>query len=228
MSGTSPASPMSDFLPRFPDHEVVIGPLQRSEAMFMYSLVMVLRPRRIVELGFYRGDSCSALAAAASEMNRLTEDPTNHATVESYDIRVSPENARSVQEKYPGTRIEVMDQRDVHKVEGGEIDFLFIDAAHDLEVNKATWRNIEAKLSANAVVMVHDTGLWVDAHRPSTIGRQGETGVARNVHGCFHQPEEVAFVKWIVNIYPMWVKMDFISINTFRHGFTLLQRALHV
>jgi hypothetical protein len=218
-----------EFLSRFPDHEVVIGPLQRSEALFMYSTILVLRPKRIVELGFYKGDSCCALAAAAKEMNRLTKDPKNHATVESYDIKVNVDDVRFIQEKYPGTRIEVMDQRDIHKIEGPEIDFLFIDAAHNLQINQDTWRNIESKLSLNAVVMVHDTGLWVNEHRPSNIGRQGCDGVIRGaITGCFHQPDEVEFVKWIVNMYPLWIKMDFMSVNTFRHGFTLLQRSLIV
>lgn len=213
------------FLSRFPDHEVVIGPLQRPEAMLLYSLVLVMRPKRIVELGFYKGDSCTALAAAAKEINRLVG--YNHTSVESYDIRVNQIDVDDIVKDYPNTTIKMMDQRQVHLVQGPEIDFLFIDAAHNLEINKDTWINLEPKLSSNAVVMVHDTGLWVDAFTPSEIIKQGVRGVIRqNVKGYFHQPDEVAFVQWINNTYPNWVKMDFMSIYAFRHGFTLLQKKL--
>lgn len=213
------------FLSRFPDHEVVIGPLQRPEAMLLYSLVLVMRPKRIVELGFYKGDSCTALAAAAKEINRLVG--YNHTIVESYDIRVNQIDVDVILKDYPNTIINMMDQRQVHMVLGPEIDFLFIDAAHNLEINKETWNTLEPKLSSNSVVMVHDTGLWVDAFTPSEIPKQGVRGVIRqNVTGYFHQPDEVAFVQWITNTYPSWIKMDFMSINAFRHGFTLLQKKL--
>jgi predicted O-methyltransferase YrrM len=220
-----PVSNSLSFLSRFPDHEVVIGPLQRPEALFIHSLVLVLRPKRIVELGFYKGDSCAALAAAAQEINRLTG--FQHSNVESYDIRVNNDDEARIVSEYPGTVVRVMDQLDVHNVEGGEIDFLFIDAAHNLAINKDTWTRLEPRLSPNAMVMVHDTGLWVDAYRPSSISRQGMDGVIRgDVTGCFHQPDEVAFVKWVTKTYTSWTKMDFMSVHAFRHGFTLLQRIL--
>jgi hypothetical protein len=111
------------------------------------------------------------------------------------------------------------------------IDFLFIDGAHDFEINKATWDALEPQLAPDAVVVVHDTGLWVPAVSPPEFGHWGVSGVVSwegladtEVHGRYHQLHEVQFVNWITATYPQWAKLDFMSRNTFRHGFTVLQR----
>lgn len=212
------------WLERFPEHEIVIGPIQRSEAIMLYGLIKTIRPRRVVEVGFYRGDSCAVLCAATAG------DPD--ATVESYDVRWVDENDKnSLKAQYPHLTVEICDQRQVMSRTAASdsrlIDFLFIDASHDLEINQATWASFVTRMSSNAVVMVHDTGLWVDTHRPPDF-THGRPGTKHGVTGRFHQPDEVMFVQWIEKNFPNWTRMDFMSVNAFRHGFTLLQRTQQV
>lgn len=204
-----------DWLGRFPDHEMVIGPIQRSEALMMYGLVRVLRPLTVVELGFYKGDSAAVLAAATADIPG--------ARVVSHDIHVDWTAAAELQSRYPHVQVRECDQRMVDADLGDAIDFLFVDASHDLRTNQDTWAALQDRMAANAVVMVHDTGLWVDPHRPPQH-THGCPGTANGVAGRFHQPCEVRFVNWLVDTHPDWVKMDFWSSNTFRHGLTLLQR----
>jgi len=204
-----------DWLERFPEHENVIGPIQRSEAIMMFGLVRVLRPKTVVELGFFRGDSAAVLAAA-------TEDIEGSRVV-SHDIHVDLAIAETLMRRYPHLEVRQADQRAVGDDLGNAIDFLFVDASHDFETNKQTWAALKGRLAQNAVVMVHDTGLWVDPYRPPEH-TQGCPGTANGVPGRYHQPHEVHFVQWVAATEPDWVKMDFWSANTFRHGFTLLQR----
>lgn len=215
-----PVTSSFGWLDRFPEHEFVIGPIQRSEAIMLYGLIKTLRPRRVIELGFYKGDSCSVLCAATAT------DP--NATVESYDINWVDEGAKNaLKAQYPHLSVELCDQRlvmDRTITDNRLVDFLFLDASHDFEINKATWATFLPRFSSNAVVMVHDTGLWVDEHCPDGLSRHGQYGHKHGHNGRFHQPDEVLFVKWITSTYPNWRRMDFMSVNTFRHGFTLLQQ----
>ena len=215
MTSFSGAGEPWDWLARFPDHELVIGPIQRSEALMMFGLVRVLRPKVVVELGFYKGDSAAVLAAATADIPG--------ARFVSHDIRVDWAAAAELTARYPHVEVREGDQRAVGADLGDAIDFLFIDASHDLITNQETWAALKGRLAPNAVVMVHDTGLWVDPYRPPEH-THGCPGTANGVPGRYHQPHEVHFVKWLDENEPEWVKMDFWSANTFRHGFTLLQR----
>jgi hypothetical protein len=219
-----------EWIERFPEHEDVIGPIQRSEAVAIYGLIRTLRPRNLVELGFYRGDSCSMLCAASADYG---------GRVTSYDITPVNGEALELMQRYPGTlEVRQCDQRLVAETiekERGPIDFLFIDASHDFETNRETWASLEGLLAPEALVVVHDTGLWtVRGPNYQYWGTPGQVrwdmGEGRPpmpldaVQGMYHQPHEVAFVNWVVETCPHWVKMDFMSVHTFRHGFTLLQR----
>ncbi len=215
-----------EWLERFPAHEDVIGPVQRSEAILLHGLVLVNRPRRVVELGFYRGDSTEALCAATVGTG---------AVVVSYDLHLDHGRAAEMMARYPHLEVRQGDQRHAEShldAAAAPIDFLFIDASHDLATNQDTWRALEPRLAPDAVVAVHDTGLW--CHDAIDNGRYGHWGTAGTVawvghaaepvRGRFHQPHEVAFVRWIVDAFPAWAKMDFMSTRTFRHGTTVLQR----
>src|SRR4051812_11393142 len=51
--------------------EEVEGPLQRDEALFLHALIRVIRPRTIVELGFYHGHSAFNFLRALDTDARL-------------------------------------------------------------------------------------------------------------------------------------------------------------
>lgn len=112
---------------------------------------------------------------------------------------------------------------------------LFLDASHDLDLNKAFWVNNEDAFSETCLVIVHDTGLWADGHfEEASLKNFGIRGILRGVSGRFHQPDEVAFVQWVTDPArvngkgPTWTRVDIGSPNTFRHGFTILQRKVDV
>lgn len=206
------------FLERYPAHEFVLGPIQRSEAICLYGLLRCIRPRRVVEIGFGEGDSTETLLAATRDVPGCR--------VTSYDIRVSAPHAAALRDKYPHLQIVEADQAQVD-LGPDPVDLLFLDASHDLGLNKAFWARNERLLGPTAMVVVHDTGLWADGtyNNEASLETFGTRGVHRGVSGRFHQPDEVAFVRWLTTGPGAgWTRVDVGSANTFRHGFTILQR----
>ena len=204
-----------EFLSRYPANELVLGPVQRSEAIAIYGLIRSIRPKRVVEIGFGEGDSTEALLAATSGIPG--------ATVTSYDIRVSWQHALLLTKKY--AHLEVI-QADQTSLDLGPdvVDFLFLDASHSIDQNKAFWRTNESRLGPGSYVVIHDTGLWADGwFDDASLANFGKRGSRRGVEGRFHQPGEVEFVEWLTENNG-WTRVDIGSRNCFRHGFTILQR----
>jgi predicted O-methyltransferase YrrM len=210
-----------DFLQRFPASELVLGPIQRSEAIAIYGILRSLRPKRVVEIGFGQGDSTEALLAATRGIEG--------ATVTSYDIHVRQPYVDDLKKRYGNLEVFQADQSTLKLPEGPEIDVLFLDASHDLELNKRFWAANEHLLTERTLVLVHDTGLWADGtfddSKLSHFGRRGEN---RGIKGRFHQPGEVEFVRWLTSVEsaerPKWTRIDIGSAACFRHGFSILQR----
>jgi hypothetical protein len=84
-------------------------------------------------------------------------------------------------------------------------------------------------LAPGAIIAIHDTGLWQKSHFSHAQTRVVETAthgrwITNNLYA--HQPEERAFVNWIVSHQSHFDAIHFHSINTLRHGFSLLQLQL--
>ena len=204
-----------DFLDRYPDDELVLGPIQKSEAIAIYGLIRCIRPQKIVEIGFGQGDSTEALLAGIHGIPG--------ATVTSYDIRVSTEHASLMMGKHPNLSVFEADQTEL--ILDDDVDFLFLDASHDFEMNRTFWLTNSHKFPDHAFIVVHDTGLWADDFIDDpTVAEFGVRGSNRGVTGRFHQPGEVEFVKWVQSL-GTWNRVDIFSKNCFRHGFTILQRS---
>lgn len=208
-----------EFLQRYPMSERVLGPIQRSEAIAIYGLLRCIRPRLIIEIGFGEGDSTEALLAATCDVQG--------ARVVSYDIRVSQPHAKALQEKYHNLQVLEADQATLKLPETDPIDILFLDGSHDMRLNKAFFENNAAVLTQQTIVIVHDTGLWAQGlYDESALQHFGCRGVHRGIQGRFHQPGEVAFVRWLTEDTQEWTRVDIGSASCFRHGFTLLQKRL--
>ena len=207
------------WLARFPADERVIGPIQRSEALALFGLLRVLRPRLVVEMGFLHGDSTAVLCAATAGCEG--------ARVISVDRDHNAAAVDALRARYPHLEFQRADQRAARLPDdGAPIDFLFVDCSHDFDINCAMWAALEPRLAPNAVVMVHDTGLWADGPTPAQYRGWGQAGEARGARGWFHQPAEVRFVRWVTDTHADWARMDFLCTHVWRHGFTLLQRRL--
>lgn len=99
-------------------------------------------------------------------------------------------------------------------IEEENIDFIFFDASHDLDLNIETFNKL--KLSENAIIAIHDTGLW-DKMLMDTGGQWIGNGYA-------HRPDEIRFVQWIKENYPEYQVINFHTLKETRHGITLLQK----
>lgn len=208
--------------------ENVIGPLQRSEAIMLYALVAVLRPQKILEYGFNRGHSARAMLSACAPECLLTS--VDIAPWPGYESR-----AEFLTSMFPANLIYHGGRSQETFVPEETFDLIFIDAAHDLNLNKATWKQIvDAKaMASNCVIVVHDTGLWEVDYMYQIVGREIEFG-RRAISNKFprggraHQPDEIEFVNWILQQHPTFTKVDLVSNHYFRHGMTFLQEKMTV
>jgi hypothetical protein len=201
--------------------EEACGPIQRDEALLLHALVRVLRPKVVVELGFHRGHSAANFLLALPPEGKL------------YSFDVAPEAAAFAEQHFVGVRgftFRLKSQADLEPadVDGGPIDFILFDAAHDLSLNKATFLRVRPLLSPAAVIAVHDTGTWSRTHMtPSllewSLGRSGGW-----LSTSEFQPwvEERRFVNWLREEHPALAQMHLHTLNTLRHGLTLLQGSL--
>ncbi len=196
-----------------------IGPLQRDEAIALFGIIRTLRPLVVVEFGFFHGHSAFNFLQALPEDGRLY----------SYDIDADSVK-RAVTEftfdrrfKFLGKSQAAFEPDDIG---GREVDFVFFDAAHELELNIETFKRIAPHLAAGAMIAIHDTGLWHRAHfagEHETFVR-GNPGEWLSDELYAHQPGERAFVDWILAGGHGYSAVQFHSTRTLRHGFTLLQR----
>ena len=196
-----------------------IGPLQRDEAIALFGIIRTLRPLVVVEFGFFHGHS------AFNFLQALTAD----AKLYSFDIdadsikRAKTEFNFDRRFTFIGKSQTDFDPEDIGN---REIDFAFFDAAHELELNVETFKRIVPHLAAEAMVAVHDTGLWHRSHfEPihETFTRE-HPGVWQDDVLYAHQPGERKFIDWIVAEHPGFSAIHFHSGRTLRHGFTLVQR----
>ncbi len=119
---------------------------------------------------------------------------------------------------------------DWNDVDKRPIDFVFFDAAHELDLNQATFEKARPALAPDAIIAIHDTGTWAKAHFGTTNQRFAERlpGGWINAEEYAHQPDERRFVDWIIATYPEFGSLHLHSKNTIRHGITLLQRQVRL
>jgi predicted O-methyltransferase YrrM len=202
------------------EEEDASGPLQRDEALLLYGLVRVIRPKTVLEFGFLRGHSAFNFLLA------LDAD----AALYSFDVEPMAEQAaRTIIERDQRLRFRLksQDQITADDVDGRRIDFVFFDASHDLEINQRTFQRIEGLLAPRAVVAVHDTGAWARDRiqlSPMAITYTQENADHWLPSGDFaHRPDERRFVNWVGEARPDFGQIHLHSVHTLRHGLTLLQ-----
>jgi hypothetical protein len=199
--------------------ELTMGPVQRDEALLLFALTKIQRPQVIVEFGFHYGHSAFNFLQAMPSTSKLY----------SYDI---DETARQIAlsrfRRFPNFQFLHKSQADFCVADIGNqlIDLCFLDASHNLEINKVTFRKLEASLAPGAVIVVHDTGTWVkDFFRPIQAELASECR-DRWLNENEFQPckEEREFVNWVLANCPGFSEIHLHSKRTLRNGFTLIQR----
>lgn len=197
-----------------------IGPLQQPEALLLYSIVKTTLPQTIVEFGFFHGHSAFNFLQSMPENARL------------YSYEISDESAQRAAQEFPkdaGFKFLHKSQTEFcpTDIDTRKIDLVFFDAAHDLKLNQQTFELIYPSLSAEAILCIHDTGLWnkthfLDVHTTFVQEEDGKNWVDKRSYA--HQNEERIFVNWILDTYPAFQAVHFHSMNTLRHGLSLLQQ----
>jgi len=200
--------------------EDVMGPLQRDEALLLFSLTQVLRPAVIVEFGFHCGHSAFNFLEAIS--------PACH--LYSYDIDDRAERiARERFRRVPQLHFLRKSQADfcAADIGGQHIDLCFLDASHQLELNQATFRKLEASLSEAAIIVVHDTGTWAKEYFGPSQARYAAEVPGNWISPLEFQPcrEEREFVNWVLTHCPGFSEIHLHSTRTLRNGMTLIQKS---
>jgi predicted O-methyltransferase YrrM len=197
--------------------ETADGPVQRDEALLLHSLVRVIRPRTIVEIGFLRGHSAFNFLTALDADGRL------------YSFDIDPACEGCAQELFGhDTRFafrtlsqDALTRRDI---DGRLADFVFLDASHDLTLNQATFERLLPLMSPDAILAIHDTGAVPRALVPSQhwwlSSPEGWFGHEREV-----LPAERAFVNWLLEQHSEFSQIHFHSRHTIRCGITFVQRS---
>jgi predicted O-methyltransferase YrrM len=198
-------------------NETVGGPVQRDEALFLLSLLRVIRPLTIVEVGFLQGHSAFNFLRALDGDGR----------VYSFDINPAcADRARELLGHDPRFvfRNRSQDALTRDDIDGRLADFVFLDASHDLALNQATFERLLPMMDSRAILAIHDTGtvpraLFPDWHR---LLKTSEGWVGDEYEG---QPGERAFVNWMLSEHPEFSQVHFHSRRTIRCGITLVQRS---
>lgn len=176
---------------------MILGPIQHEDVLLLQAVIKMTQPKKCVEFGFLQGYSSKVLLEA------MTDD----AALVSYDP--------TVKGMLPDSRF-TFKKLSQTKYEEPEADFVFFDAAHELELNKETFEKVLPTLNDGAIIAVHDTGLW-DVMVEDVGGHWIGNGYA-------HRPEERQFINWIKETYPDFQVINFHTLNRTRHGITLLQK----
>jgi predicted O-methyltransferase YrrM len=197
--------------------EIVVGPVQRDEALLLHALVRMVRPRTVVEIGFYHGWSAYNFLAALDDDARL------------YSFDVDPLCDQVAERRFAGEprlvyRRRAQEELTPDDVDGREVDLLFVDGAHELELNQAAFERLLPALAPDAIVGIHDTGTVPRRFTPDS--RMAELPPERWVGDAYeHQPDERAFVNWLRDAHPDFAQLHLHTHRVPRSGITLLQRS---
>jgi predicted O-methyltransferase YrrM len=204
--------------------ELQIGPVHRDEAVFLFGLTRILRPRTIVEFGFMNGHSAlNFLLAADPECQVFSYDVTGRSEAIARRCFGRRHNFSFIKKSQVDFSPEDIGNR--------EIDLCFLDASHELDLNLKTFELIRPRLSEDAIVAVHDTGVWhrrffKDEHRTFIDSNAGQR-TGRWIDAERYQPavSERLFVNALLQNCPEYSQIHFHSAYALRNGITLLQKA---
>ncbi len=173
-----------------------LGPVQDCDVLLLQAVIKMTCPLNLVELGYLNGYSTRKILEAMRPDAKLTSYDSTVRGTDIIDERLTFKNQ---------SQIEVNEK---------DIDFIFFDASHDLEINKETWKKLN--LTDDCIIAIHDTGLW-DKMIMDTGGQWIGKGYA-------HRQGERDFVKWIKENEPEYQIINFHTLKETRHGITLIQK----
>lgn len=207
------------------EEENAAGPIQREEALALFGLVRTLRPNTIVEFGFLKGHSAFNFLCALGETGRIySYDILNECLRRARDELAFADKLTFIHKP----------QNEFHHsdIDFRPIDFVFFDGAHDLRINIETFQRIRPHLTEQAIIAIHDTGLWLRTHirKPHREYMEQRPDpnkgcwITNDLYAC--QIDERKFVNWLLSEYDDYGAVHLHSTSTLRHGFSLIQKQL--
>jgi predicted O-methyltransferase YrrM len=196
--------------------ETPSGGIPRDEALLLHAMLRVTRPRVVVEIGFLHGDGAFNLLQALDPEARL------------YAFDIDPACAAIAQRRFGHDPRFSFARRAQQTLEPADIDdrqaeFVFLDAAHDIVLNQQAFARLLAMMAPTAILAVHDTGAVPSALIPADHPARRQ--LERWVDDAYeHQPDERAFVNWLLEEHPEFAQIHVHSPYVIRHGLTFLQR----
>lgn len=176
-----------------------LGPILDEDVSLLQAVIRMTCPKVLVEFGHFYGKSAKAmLEVMDSEAHLYSYDPTKYAAV--VDPRFT--FIRKSQDEFEPLP---------------SVDFVFLDASHELSLNKKTFQQLLPCLSPTAIIAIHDTGTW-----PSNVWNRIE-GYQMGDEYVFN-PEEREFVNWLKENNPEFEQIHFHTTRQVRHGITIIQR----
>lgn len=195
------------------------GSLMRDEALFLYSLVKMIRPKVILEFGFSRGHSSLNFLYALEKSSHLF----------SFDISEGANDiAQSVFSDFPNFHFKHKSQLDFtpQDIDHKKIDLVYFDAVYDREMNLATFDKIKHSLSEDAIIALHDTNTWskqlMDETHIAYAKRKPQNWL--NESEFQSQKGQREFFNAFINQFPEYSAINFHNSTTILAGITLLQK----
>lgn len=172
-----------------------LGPVQNSDIKVLQAIIHATQPKNIIEFGTQNGASTLAM------LEVLPED----ATLQSYD----PYKQHNI--SHPQF---IFQQKSQTEVDDTLADLVFFDGSHEIKSNIEAFNKLN--LAENAIIAIHDTGLWKEVYESN--------GGIMTPEGYAHQPHEREFVNWIKENHPEYQIINLHTQRAFRHGLTLIQK----
>lgn len=182
------------------DNEIILGPTPEVELDLLSAIIAQVKPTTILEFGHQTGSSAKAILKVIDESQHL------YSFDNSCDTSI-------VDSRFSFFKLAQQDYN--HELVNKLIDFVYIDASHDLDLNKETFKKIYPHLSSEAIIVVHDTGYW-NTELYKDIPFKLDKGIVA------HRPDEIAFTEWLWSEYGLY-KILFSTTKEFRCGLTVLQ-----
>jgi predicted O-methyltransferase YrrM len=195
------------------------GSLMRDEAIFLYSLVKMIRPKVIVEFGFSRGHSSLNFLYAL--------DKTAH--LYSFDISETAKDiAENVLNGFPNFHFRFKSQLDFvpQDIDNKKIDLVYFDAVYDRDKNMTTFERLGPSLNENAIIALHDTNTWrrqlMDRTHIEYANKKPQNWL--NEDEFQSQKGQREFYNEFVKQYPDYSAITFHNSSTILAGISLLQK----
>lgn len=202
-----------DFSHLIQQSEKVWGPIQDDEALLLFSVVKVIRPKILVECGMLTG---------YSTVNFLKALDSN-AKLFTYDIIMHNKNSPAFLDKRFNFILKSQALFSPADINNEKIDFVYLDNGHYFDVNVEFWKKVNEFIKPNGLMAIHDTGLHNEEIHPDEKNMPCVCEF-ENLCGVEHVPAERQFVNWLIDNYPEWEVINFHSFNFYRHGLTFLQK----